>query len=158
MVPQPRAPAGIIPSVEKTSSPPPKTSALAKAWRRLRGRADRGPGRGAAHPRAPRTLGARARQAGPARASARLAAKRGHPHHLPPGPRYRVAQCEGQVRPHVPLALRNRPTRLRIRALSTSSALQSAGRRRNILWVRCSAALNEQQTAAIDPTREKRQD
>ena len=29
--------------MEKTSSPPPKTSALAKAWRRLRGRADRGP-------------------------------------------------------------------------------------------------------------------
>ena len=30
-------------TVEKTSSPPPKTSALAKAWRRLRGRADRRP-------------------------------------------------------------------------------------------------------------------
>ena len=29
--------------VEKTSSPPPRTSALAKAWRRLRGRADPGP-------------------------------------------------------------------------------------------------------------------
>ena len=29
--------------MEKTSSPPPKTSALAKAWQRLRGRADRGP-------------------------------------------------------------------------------------------------------------------
>jgi CDP-diacylglycerol--serine O-phosphatidyltransferase len=37
------SPAGIIPLVEKTSSPPLKTSALAKAWRRLRGRADRGP-------------------------------------------------------------------------------------------------------------------
>ena len=32
--------------MEKTSSPPPKTSALAKAWRRLRGRADRGPALG----------------------------------------------------------------------------------------------------------------
>jgi hypothetical protein len=47
---------------------------------------------------------------------------------------------------------------VRIRALSTSSALQSTGRRRNILWVRCSAALNQHQTAAIGPTREKRQD
>ena len=29
--------------MEETSSPPPKSSALAKAWRRLSGRADRGP-------------------------------------------------------------------------------------------------------------------
>jgi len=54
------------------------------------------------------------------------------------------------------LALRDRPTRLRIGALSTSSALQSAGRSSNILWARCSAAQNELQTAAIDPAREKR--
>jgi hypothetical protein len=34
--------------------------------------------------------------------------------------------------------------------------LQSAERKRNILSEQCSAALNQQQTAAIDPTREKR--
>ena len=38
---------------------------------------------------------------------------------------------------------------IRIAANSTSSALRSAGRRRNILWVRCSAALNQRKTAAI---------
>lgn len=100
-----------------------------------------GAGRGAAHPRAPRALGARARRVGSTRTGARLAAKRGHPHPPPRGPRHR-----------------DRPTRLRIGALSTSSALQSAGRRRNILRARCSAALNQQQTAAIGPTRVKRQD
>jgi hypothetical protein len=49
--------------------------------------------------------GARTRRARPARASARVAAKRGHSHHLPPGPGHRLAQCEGPVRPHRPLAL-----------------------------------------------------
>ena len=56
------------------------------------------------------------------------------------------------------LGVRDRPTRLRIGALSTSSTLQSAGRRRNMLSTQCSAALNQRQTAAIGRTREKRQD
>lgn len=56
------------------------------------------------------------------------------------------------------LELRDRPTRLRIGAFSTSSALQAAGRRRIIQCVRCSAALNEQQIAPIDPMREKRRE
>ena len=56
---------------------------------------------------------------GPTRASARLAAKRGHPHPLSPGPRYRVAQCEGPVRPHWPLAPCDAPTPLRISAILT---------------------------------------
>jgi hypothetical protein len=36
----------------------------------------------------------------------------------------------------------------------TEAELQSAGRRRNILWARCTVALIEQQTAAINPMRE----
>jgi len=38
------------------------------------------------------------------------------------------------------------------------TALQSAGRRCNILWPRCSATLNQHQDAAIGPTHGKRQD
>jgi len=36
--------------------------------------------------------------------------------------------------------------------------LQSVGRRRNILWARSSVAPDQQQTAAIEQTGEKRQD
>jgi hypothetical protein len=39
--------------------------------------------------------------------------------------------------------------------MSASSALQSAGRRRNILSAQCSTALNQRQTAAIDQRCEK---
>jgi hypothetical protein len=42
--------------------------------------------------------------------------------------------------------------------ISTKLALQSAGCRRSTLWARCSAALNQDQTAAIGPTRENRLD
>ena len=57
-----------------------------------------------------------------------------------------------------PLAPFNCPACLRIRAISAKPALQSAGRRRNILWARCPAAINQQQTAAIGPAREMRRD
>jgi hypothetical protein len=66
------------------------------------------------------------RRAGPARSSARLAAECRHPTQLSPGSRYRVAQCEGQVRPYLPLAPCDRPTRHRIRAILTKPALRSA--------------------------------
>jgi hypothetical protein len=40
------------------------------------------------------------------------------------------------------------PTRLRILAIPTKPALQSVGRRRNMLGAQCSAALNQQKTIA----------
>jgi hypothetical protein len=44
-----------------------------------------------------------------------------------------------------------RPALLSIRTISTESALQSAGYRRNIQWARCPAVLNQLQSIAIDP-------
>lgn len=44
---------------------------------------------------------------------------------------------------------------VRIGAPSTTSALQSAGCRRNILWSRSSAAQGELQTTAVYPLRDK---
>ena len=102
-----------------------------------RDRADRRSGPGAAHPRASGPAGAR--RAVPACASPRLAAERGHPYHLSPSP----------------LALRHPFMLLGIRAFSTSSGLQATGRRRKMLWMSCPAALNQQKSAVIGPTRER---
>jgi hypothetical protein len=49
-------------------------------------------------------------------------------------------------------------TPVRIRAISTKPALQSAGCRRSILWAQRSAALDQHQTAAIGSARENRLD
>jgi len=46
----------------------------------------------------------------------------------------------------------------RIRAILTQTALQSAGRRRNILWAQCATALNRRQAAATCPTLENKRD
>jgi hypothetical protein len=52
---------------------------------------------------------------------------------------------------HIP----DRPTPLRIRAMLTSSTLQAAERRRNMLWAQCAAARHQRQTVTIGHTREK---